>query len=87
MLETNGVDTEEIKSNTSEVRDIVSKKVTNIEPEWYVKLMNYDLHAASEKEFHELMDNLDYEKYLSKLKESYENSWRNHIPAAQNKAA
>lgn len=87
VLETNGVDTEEIKSNTSEVRDIVSKKVTNIEPEWYVKLMNYDLHAVSEKEFHELMDNLDYEKYLSKLKESYENSWRNHIPAAQNKAA
>lgn len=81
VLTTNGVDVDSIKANNNEIRDIVPKKVTNIEPEWYVKIINSDLHAISDAEFQTLVNNLDYEKYLDKLRESYENSWRNHVPA------
>ena len=80
VLEENGIDVEEIKHNNKDVRDIVSKKVTNIEPDWYVKIINTDLHYITQEEFEFIKNNLDYEKYLDKLADVYENSWRNHIP-------
>ena len=80
VLQENGVDVDSIKHNNDDVRDIITKKVTNIEPDWYIKIINNDLHYITQTEFDFIKNNLDYEKYLDKLATTYERSWRNHIP-------
>ena len=80
VLKENGIDIDSIKHNNDDVRDIISKKVTNIEPDWYIKIINNDLHYLTQTDFDFIKNNLDYEKYLDKLATTYENSWRNHVP-------
>ena len=80
VLNSNGVNTDDILNNTKDRRDIVTKKVTNIEPEWDVLIYNHDLHNMNTEMFNYLKAHLDYEAYLTKVQESYENSWRNHVP-------
>lgn len=56
------------------------KKVTNIEPEWNILVMNKSLYYLSDAEIQNIMDNIDYDCYLSLLRDCYEKNWRNHMP-------
>ncbi len=58
-------------------KDIVCKKVTNIDPEWNIYLQNKDLNFLTAEEVDFIIQNLDYDKYLDKLRSSYESSWMN----------
>lgn len=77
VLQANGIDTDDILANTKERRDIVTKKVTNIEPEWNILIHNHDLHNMDTATFEYIRNNLDYDAYLDKVRDAYENSWRN----------
>lgn len=74
VLKANGVD------NPPYDKDVVRKKVTNIENDWYIFIQNKDLNFLSQEERDFIINNLDYSKYLDKLRSNYETSWRNHIP-------
>lgn len=64
-------------------KDIVTVKVSNVDPEWNIAIENRDLRDLPVSEFHQLLENLDYNCYLTLLKDSYENNWRNHLPNRQ----
>lgn len=61
-------------------KDIVQKKVTGIETDWFLYIQNKNLHDLTPSELQFLSDNLDYNKYLELLKNGFENNWRNHRP-------
>ena len=58
-------------------KEAVIKKVTNVEETWCMYIQNSDLHRISEQEMTFIIENIDYDKYLSLLCDSYENNWRN----------
>lgn len=58
-------------------REASIKKVTGIETEWYIYVLNKDLNYLSDEEFKFIEDNLDYDKYLEILKKSFEKNWMN----------
>lgn len=62
--------------------DAVIKKVTNIEDNWYMLAQNKDLNYLSDQELDFIMRNLDYDKYLTLLRDGFEKNWRNHVPDA-----
>ena len=76
VLAANGVTLSSIPSN----KEAVVKKVTNIEDTWYMYICNKDLHFLSDEEINFILTNLDYDKYLGILRDSFENNWRNHMP-------
>lgn len=64
--------------------EAIIKKINNIEYTWCMYIQNADLYRMSEKEIAFIMENIDYEKYLSLLRDSYEKNWRNNVPAGTN---
>lgn len=56
------------------------EKITDIEPEWNMLIENNDLHMMSDEKIKDILDNLDYDKYLAILRGKYEKNWRNHMP-------
>lgn len=81
VLAGNGESVDIIKTDTT--KRIVSKKVTNVDPEWPVKIDNSDLYLMPEEKSAWIMDNLDTEKYLSLLKSGFEDNWMNVLPAPE----
>lgn len=77
VLSANGVTLSSLPSN----KEAVVKKVTNIEDTWYMYVCNADLHYLSDDQMNFILNNLDYDKYLTLLRDGYENNWRNHMPA------
>ena len=65
--------------NADEKRDIISKKHSGIEPEWYMRIENRDLNLLSDEEINEIYNNLELPIYLSLLADVFENNWRNHV--------
>lgn len=61
-------------------KEFIIKKVTNIEDDWYMLVMNKDLHTMDESELNFIKENLDYDKYLQLLKECFEKNWMNKLP-------
>ena len=64
-------------------KDIVTKKVTGIDPEWNVLIENRDLHGMTEEERKVIIDNLDINKYLQMLNDAYTRNWMNHVPGVE----
>ena len=64
-------------------KDVVTKKVTNIEPEWAIYIQNKDLHILSDAERQFILDNLDMEKYLQLLNAAYTRNWMNKVPGVE----
>lgn len=60
-------------------REIVRKKVTDIEPEWFMLIENSDLHCMPKERIEWIYENLDIEKYLMLLAKVFEDTWRNHL--------
>ena len=73
VLWANGVQQNDISFN----KEAIIKKVTNIESEWYVRIVNKDIYNLSQEEIEEIYDNLDYTKYLELLKNRYKKNWQN----------
>lgn len=73
ILCANGVQLSDIPSNT----DAVVKKVTNIEPTWHMLVVNDSINDMSPNRQQEILDSLDYDKYLELLEHAYEENWKN----------
>lgn len=68
------------KVNIPTDKDIVVVKITNVEDDWDVYIQNKDLHAIDDIEFEFIKLNLNYDCYLSLLKDCFEKNWRNKLP-------
>ena len=61
-------------------KEATIKKVTNIEPEWYMFVQNKALSDLTPEEIKFIKDNLDYDKYLLLLRKCFEKNWMNTMP-------
>lgn len=61
-------------------KEAVIKKITNLEPNWFVFVQNKDLNYLTPEEHRFILNNIDLTKYLILLENAYENSWRNQSP-------
>lgn len=61
-------------------KDIVTRKVTNIESDWDILIENHDLHLFTQQQREFILDNLDMTKYLELLKNAYQDNWMNMLP-------
>ena len=64
-------------------KDIVTKKVTNIEPSWNILVLNQDLHLLPQSEIDHIVANLDMDKYLKLLDDAYTRNWMNKVPGVE----
>lgn len=80
VLAANGVAPQDISSD----KEAAVKKATNIEPDWFMLVENRDLSLLDPAVQKDILDNLDYDKYLSLLRDGYETNWRNHLPGEEN---
>lgn len=76
ILTINGVNVQSLPQN----KEATVVKVTGVEDIWYMHVNNSDLHLMPQNEIDDILDNLDYEKYLLLLRDSFENNWRNMTP-------
>ena len=76
VLLANGVKTTDIPRG----KEAVVKSVTNIRPNWYMLVENKSLMTMSDARRQEILDCIDYDKYLLMLKNAYEDNWRNTAP-------
>ena len=61
-------------------KEAVVKKVTNIEPEWFMFIQNKALKFLTPEERAFIIDNIDIEKYLQLVKNCFEDNWFNKKP-------
>lgn len=73
VLEQNGVPAKSIPTN----KEAIIKKVTSVDESWSMRIENRSLFELNEEEANEIFQNLDMEKYLNLVKQSYENNWQN----------
>jgi hypothetical protein len=73
VLAANGVTLSDIPSDC----DAVVKKVTNIEPEWSMRVENHSINLMEDAVQQEILDDLDYDKYLDLLQNAYTDNWMN----------
>lgn len=64
-------------------KDVVTKRVTNIDPEWDILIDNRDLHGLPAEDLQFIADSLDMEKYLQLLDNAYTRNWMNHKPGVE----
>lgn len=55
-------------------------KIKGMESDWRIKICNEDLHIMPQNKIDEIFDNIDYEKYLVLLRDSFEKNWKNKKP-------
>ena len=82
ILEENGVSVRDIDSR----QETVIQKINSLDENWYMFICNRNLYELSDDEKRFITDNLDIEKYLSLLQNSFEENWRNILPADDNVA-
>lgn len=61
----------------SGVRESAIKKVPKIEDDWHMLIENEDLFFLPANRKQEILDNLDIDKYVGLLADSFNNNWRN----------
>lgn len=76
ILSINGVDVSELDID----KEAALSKITNLETNWYVRVDNRDLHFMSQSDIDKILDNLDYDKYLTLLRDAFMNNWYNLTP-------
>lgn len=77
VLIVNGVDWKNIPSN----KEAAVLKVTNLDDTWPVLVNNHDMTRLSDEQCLELLNNLDYEKYLQLFADGFMDNWWNNTPA------
>lgn len=83
ILAVNGVKTSSLPID----KEATVVKISNVEETWYMAIDNRNLRTLPQDEIDRILDSLDYEKYLSLLRSSYENNWRNATPEWEEKYA
>ena len=83
VLEKNGVPLKDIPDN----KEPIIKKINGIEPGWSMLIENHDLYLLPKEQIEFIKDNLDYDKYLGLLRESFDKNWRNKTPELDRKKA
>lgn len=76
VLSVNGIKTSALPHN----KEATVTKIPGIESEWYLLIENGDLHLMSQGDIDKILDNLDYDKYLQLLRNSFEENWFNVTP-------
>lgn len=76
ILIINGVNIQSLPTN----KEATVTKITGVEDSWYMHINNNDLYEMEQSEIDEIFNNLDYEKYLTLLRDSFEKNWRNITP-------
>lgn len=79
ILAINGVKAATLPPN----KEATVNKITGVEDSWYMLVNNNDLHYLTQEEINNILDNLDYDKYLVLLKNSFENNWQNKTPESE----
>ena len=79
VLSKNGA---KITNTAFETHDKSVRKVTGIDPEWNVLIMNRALNELSGEEFEQILDGICMDNYLELLSNAYTNSWMNQTPPA-----
>lgn len=84
ILAGNGISPSAIPSD----HEAAIQKVTNIEPNWNIFIENKSLFTLPKEEISYLLENIDKEKYLNLLQDSFEKNWKNTLPegVSENKA-
>ena len=83
ILSVNGIKTSALPIN----KEATVTKIPGLESEWYVLIENNDLHLMSQECINDILDNLDYDKYLSLLHNSFEENWFNTTPEYEQEVA
>lgn len=83
ILAVNGIKTSALPPN----KEATVVKIPGVESEWYMLIDNNDLHLMSQERIDEILDSLDYDKYLQLLKNSFEENWFNVTPEYEEEIA
>lgn len=76
MLATQGIKTSMLPAN----KEATVVKISGVEAEWFMRIVNNDLHLMTQTEIDNILNNLDYDKYLQLFKDSFEKNWFNESP-------
>lgn len=76
VLNANGINIHDLPKD----KEAIIKKVTNIDNEWYMFIQNKDLNDLTKDELEFIIENIDYDKYLTLLRDCFEKNWRNKMP-------
>lgn len=76
VLEANGVPRNSLPMD----KEAAIQKVTNIDTDWYVLVVNESLHYMDKDRIQFIYDHLDYDKYTTLLENSFTDNWMNLNP-------
>ena len=76
VLTVNGVDIGTLPID----KEAAISSVTGVENSWYLLINNNDIHEMSKEEIENILDTLDYDKYLTLMRDSFNNNWLNVTP-------
>lgn len=79
VMSEQGLAIADVKGAGEDLRDIISKKHSGIEPTWPMRIENADLWRLSADAVSEIYENLDLTIYQLLLEDVFENNWRNHL--------
>ncbi len=74
ILRQNGVKLEDLHKMQKEAAVI---QINNLNPEWHCLIENHSIYYLSEERKAYIRENLDYDAYLTLLKNTYEKNWQN----------
>jgi hypothetical protein len=77
VLDSKGLSKEKIELFNSPRREAVLQKVSKIGESWNILIENHNLNELDENYVNWILMNLDIEKYLEMIADSFNNSWRN----------
>lgn len=77
VLNLKGLSKEKIESFNSPKREAVLQKVSKIGENWNILIENHNLNELEENYTKWILLNLDIEKYLEMVADSFNNSWKN----------
>lgn len=75
-----GENLNELNDGDGSIKEATVKKVSGVEEEWSMLVLNKSLFELTDEEVDELLANIDIEKYLGLLHEGFEKNWMNDVP-------
>ena len=79
VMSEQGLAIADVKGYGLDLRDIISKKHSGIEPTWPMRIENADLWRLPDTSVAEIYSHLDLDIYQLLLEDVFENNWRNHL--------
>lgn len=77
VLNANGVTDIDPKSE-----EYTIKKISGVDQNWHMYIYNQMLYRMPQADYDFITQHLDLEKYLKLMRDTFEKSWRNHLPNA-----